>query len=145
MGTKKSQSKKKPEDATQVFLTNEQPLIEKEAYKDFECTGVVACLAIPFAFQTGLRLGEIVALKESDIHGNYIHIQRMEVRTVEQMPDGTWSKQEFDVVDHAKSDAGEREVFLSKKAQDILKRIIEANKPDTRTSAPPTETTVSTV
>lgn len=72
-------------------------------------------------------MGEIVALKESDIHGNYIHIQKMEVRTVEQMPDGTWSKQEFDVVDHAKSDAGEREVFLSRKAQDILKRIIETN------------------
>lgn len=121
-------AQKKPEDKTQVFLTNEQPLIENEAWKDFERTGVVACLAIPFAFQTGLRLGEIVALKESDINGNYIHIQRMEVRTVEQLADGTWSKQKYDVVNHAKSDAGEREVYLSKKAKDILKCIIKANR-----------------
>lgn len=122
------QAKKKPEDNTQVFLTNEQPMIEKEAWKDFENTGVIACLAIPFAFQTGLRLGEIVALKETDICGNYIHIQRMEVRTVQQLSDGTWTKQTYDIVDHAKSIAGEREVYLSRKAKEILKRIIEANK-----------------
>lgn len=122
------QTKKKPEDNTQVFLTNEQPMIEKEAWKDFENTGVVACLAIPLAFQTGLRLGEIVALKEMDIYGNYIHIQRMEVRTVQQLSDGTWTKQTYDIVDHAKSIAGEREVYLSRNAKIILKRIIEANK-----------------
>lgn len=122
------QAKKKPEDNTQVFMTNEQPMIEKEAWTDFENTGVVACLAIPFAFQTGLRLGEIVALKETDISGNYIHIQRMEVRTVEQLSNGTWTKQKYDVVEHAKSIAGERKVYLSRKAKDILERIMESNK-----------------
>lgn len=122
------QAKKQPEDRTQVFLTDEQPMIEREAWKDFENTGVVACLAIPFAFKTGLRLGEIVALKETDICGNYIHIQRMEVRTIQQLSDGTWTKQAYDIVDHAKSIAGEREVYLSRKAREILKRIIEANK-----------------
>lgn len=126
--TKLFQARKKPEDNTQVFLTSEQPMIEKEAWKDFESTGVVACLAIPFVFNTGLRLGETVALKESDICGNYIHIQRMEVRTVQQLSDGTWTKQEYDIVDHAKSKAGERKVYLSRKAREILKCIIETNK-----------------
>lgn len=120
--------KKKADDKTQVFLTDEQALIEAEAYKDFEETGFSACLAICLCFQTGLRLGEVVALKEDDIKGNYIHIQRMEVRTVEQLQDGSWSTQKFKVVEYTKSTAGDRWVYLSSKARDIIKRILENNK-----------------
>lgn len=119
--------KKKAEDRTQVFLTDEQTLIESEAYRDFEETGYSACLAIPFVFQTGLRLGEVVALKESDIQGSYIHVQRMEVRTVEQRADGSWSTQKFKVVDYTKSEAGDRFVYLSSKAKDVIKRVMENN------------------
>lgn len=121
------QAKKKPSDKTQVFLTDEQPRIEAEAWKDFDKTGSVSCLAIPLAFQTGLRLGEIVALKESDIDGNYIHVQRMEIRQVEQLPDGSWSKQTFVVVDYTKSEAGDREVYLSQTARNILQKIRSSN------------------
>lgn len=121
------QAKKKPKDETQVFLTDEQPQIEAEAWKDFSETGAVACLCIPLVFQTGLRLGEAVALKESDIEGNYIHVQRMEVRNVRQLEDGTWSKQTFTVVDYTKSTAGDREVYLSMNAKKILEKIISYN------------------
>ncbi len=121
------QAKKKPKDSTQVFLTDEQPQIEAEAWKDFSETGAVACLAVPLAFQTGLRLGEIVALKESDIEGSYIHVQRMEIRTVRQLDNGTWSKQAFTVADYTKSAAGDREVYLSVNARKILEKIISCN------------------
>ena len=121
------QPRKKPMDKTQVFLTDEQPRIEAEAWKDFADTDAVSCLAIPFAFQTGLRLGEIVALKESDIDGNYIHVQRMEIRQVEQLPDGSWSKQTFAVVEYTKSQAGDREVYLSQTARKILREILSSN------------------
>lgn len=121
------QAKRKPQDNTQVFLTDEQPQIEAEAWKDFSETGAVACLAIPLVFQTGLRLGECVALKESDIEGNYIHVQRMEVRTVRQLDNGTWSKQAFTVEDYTKSTAGDREVYLSMNARKILETIISCN------------------
>ena len=120
--------KKKAEDKTQVFLTAEQEQIEAEAYRDFEETGYSACLAICFCFQTGLRLGEVVALKESDIEGNYIHIQRMEIRTVEQLADGTWSTQKFTVVDYTKSEAGDRFIYLSSKAKAIIKRLLDNNR-----------------
>lgn len=120
--------KRKPSNKKEVFLTDEQPLIESEAFRDFEETGFTACLAIPLAFQTGLRLGEIVALKETDIQGNYIRVQRMEVREVEQLPDGSWSTQKFKIVDYTKSEAGERDVFLTSKAKDIIKKIIECNR-----------------
>lgn len=122
------QAKKKPQDNTQVFLTDEQPLIEAESRKDFAETGATACLAVPLAFQTGLRLGEIVALKESDVVDNYLHVQRMEVRKVEQLADGTWSKQTFAVVDYTKSEAGDREVYLSKTARKIIADVIASNR-----------------
>jgi len=50
----------------------------EDAIADFQETSNLAALAIPFAFQTGLRLGELVATKPSDIKGNYLHIQHME-------------------------------------------------------------------
>lgn len=119
--------KKKPEDSTQVFLTDEQALIEKEAYADFQKTGDAACLAVLLHFQTGLRIGEMVAIKKSDINGNYLHVQRMEVKVTEQLPDGSWTKQCFDVVEHAKSSAGDRFVYLSSKAREIISLIEKSN------------------
>lgn len=54
-------------------------------------TDAAACLAVPLAFQTGLRLREIVALKKNDIEGNYIYVYRMEVRKVRPLDNGTGS------------------------------------------------------
>lgn len=119
--------KRKPDDATQVFLTNEQPEIEREAFEDFQQTENVSCLAIPLLFQTGLRLGEIVAIKSTDISGNYLHVQRMEVRTTEQLPDGSWAPQHFKIVEHTKSEAGNRKVYLTKAAREIIQQIKNCN------------------
>lgn len=121
---------KKKADETQVYLIDEQPLVEKEAVADFERTGVSACLAIPFAFQTGLRLSEIVALKWSDINEekqNCIHIQRMETREYEKLPDGTWSKEKYVIIERTKSFAGNRNVYLTTTARKILQQAKERN------------------
>lgn len=118
-------SEKKP-DATQVFLTDEQPLIEAEAYKDFENTQKTACLAIPFAFQTGLRMSEIVALRWSDIdeeQENCIHVQRMETKEYEKQRDGTWRNPERVVISRTKTIQGNRNVYLTTIARDILEQI----------------------
>lgn len=121
--------KKKP-DETQVYLLNEQPLIEKEAYADFEATGNTVCLAIPFAFQTGMRMSEIVALKWSDIgeeKENCIHVQRMETIDYKRLPDGTFCKPERVVIERTKSLAGTRNVYLTSKARGILEQIRKSN------------------
>ncbi len=120
---------KKP-DETQVYLIDEQPLIEQEAYNDFYATGNTACLAIPLAFQTGLRLSEITTLKFSDINEekeNCIHIQRMETKEYKLLPDGTWSKPIRVVVDRTKSIAGTRNVYLTTKAREIIELIRQRN------------------
>ena len=51
----------------------------------------------------------------------------MEVRVEKQKEDRTWDKSELIVVDHTKSDAGSREVFLTEEARHILKEVQESN------------------
>ncbi|SCP97147.1 Site-specific recombinase XerD [Anaerobium acetethylicum] len=120
-------SRKKP-DHTQVFLTDEQPLIEEEAEADFASDPACTTpLAILLTFQTGVRIGELVALRWCDIDGNRLHIQRMEVKRQEQQPDGSWKQRGYEVVEHAKTTAGDREIILTKRAQQILKEIRKSN------------------
>ena len=121
---------KKKSDETQVFLTDEKILVEKAAYADFEESNETACLAIPFLFQTGLRISEIVALKWSDIdeeNENYIHIQRMETKEFDRLADGAWSYPRRVVIERTKSDAGNRNVYLTTVARKILNQIRECN------------------
>lgn len=82
--------KKKPS-ITQVFLTDEQPLIEGAAFKDFFESAYTACLGIPLSRQLGSRLGEIVALEWNDINDevqDHLHIQRMESKEEKQDEQG---------------------------------------------------------
>ena len=118
---------RKKEDNTQVFLTDEQNLIVQEAWNDFYSnTTSTTPLAILLDFQTGLRLGELVAIKWSDINGKYLHIQRMEVRHEEICEEtNTWKPAKLILVEHTKSNAGDRHVYLTKKAIEIL---VEAKK-----------------
>ncbi|MCD8131933.1 MAG: site-specific integrase [Lachnospiraceae bacterium] len=120
---------KKP-DTTQVFLIEEQPQIEQEAYNNFHEQGKSAALAIPFAFQTGMRMSEIVALRWSDIdeeQENCIHVQRMEVKEYNQLPDGTWGDLRRVVVDRTKTIQGNRNVYLTSAARDILATVHSFN------------------
>lgn len=116
--------KKKSE--SQVFLTDEQPRIEEEAFKEYTEKNTAVALAIPLAFQTGLRLGEIVALKYSDIEDDYLYVQRMEVRVPIKTSEG-WTSNEYRIVNHAKSDAGTRKIFLTSRAHELLSFIKKAN------------------
>lgn len=117
---------KKKADATQVFLVDEQPKIEAEAMQDFVKNGYTACLGIILCFQLGARLGEMVALKWSDIDEekpNHIHIQRMERKVHAPQPDGTWKSVGYEVANHTKSEAGDRNTYLPTKARKILQII----------------------
>lgn len=121
---------RKKADETQVFLLDEQPLVEKEAYEDFTRMNSSAPLAIPFAFQTGLRVSELASLKWSDIgeeKENCIHIQRMEIKDYERQPDGSWGSEKYTIIERTKSSAGNRNVYLTSIARNILRQAKEHN------------------
>lgn len=121
---------RKKVDETQVYLMDEQPLVEKEAYGEFYRLRDSAVLSIPFAFQTGLRVSELAALKWSDIgeeKENCLHVQRMETREYEKQPDGSWGKETYTVIERTKSYAGNRNVYLTSTARGILQKVKERN------------------
>ena len=104
--------KKKP-DATQVYLTAEECAITRLAWKDYHTHKAMydlAPLAIPFLFQTGLRIGELCAVRYEDIESpDYIHVQRM------------YNKDTKKVIEHTKTDCGDRQVILTQKAKEIIR------------------------
>lgn len=104
--------KKKP-DATQVYLTAEERAITRLAWKDYHTHKAMydlAPLAIPFLFQTGLRIGELCAVRYEDIESpDYIHVQRM------------YNKDTKKVIEHTKTDCGDRQVILTQKAKEIIR------------------------
>lgn len=104
--------KKKP-DYTQVFLKDEVVAIDAMAWEDFYTNDRrvhrLAPLAILFQFQTGLRLGELVAVRYEDIESSdCIHIQRM------------YRPRTKEVVEHTKNHI-DRKVLLTDKAKKLIR------------------------
>ncbi len=102
---------KKP-DHTQVFTKAEESMLIERAWKAFNkrenYIQRYAPLAVIFLFYTGLRLGEISALKFEDITGKSMLVNRL-VR----FPTG-------EIVDHTKGAYGSRTVPLIPNAADII-------------------------
>ncbi len=107
-------SKKKPSN-TQVFSREELKDMERLAWEDFEKKNhpknQLVPLAMLFQFQTGLRIGEVCAVKYEDIEGNKLHVCRM-------YRNGT-----DDVIDDTKGTFGDRYVFLTDKAISLLEEV----------------------
>ena len=133
INTKLFVKKPKPKSETQVFLRSEQKLVAEECSfrvnRNPNCTTPIAIL---LNFQLGLRIGELVALKWSDIDGNYINICRSEVEdyefgideatnSVKVIPNG------YKIVEYTKSDAGMRSIYLNSEAKRLLDIIRSIN------------------
>jgi len=81
----------------------------------------IRCLGLLLLFQTGLRVGELCALKPEDLTAKSIHICRSEVKSKDDS--GRWMNyvQEF-----PKSDAGDRHVIITEAARKTISLIMEA-------------------
>lgn len=77
---------------------------------------------IILAFQTGLRIGELAALKWTDVNGNILTVNKTEIRY--RGDDGNYV---YEIRESAKTEAGNREVILSNSATATLKRIRQMN------------------
>lgn len=117
-------AKKKGE--ADVFSGEEEKRICQIARKDAEDKGCVEAMGIILLFKTGLRVGEICALKWDDreeIDGKkYLHVQR---EMAEHVEEDTRKTTGYDLLDHCKSDAGDRLIPITGEIERLLNEILE--------------------
>lgn len=112
---------RKPKDESQVYQNKEIEALEKLIWENFHKKGRkvyrLAPLAVLFQLYTGMRASEVCAVKYSDIlPDGKIHVQRMLVKDTGELREGT------------KSFAGERVVYLSEKAREIIQATLDFRK-----------------
>lgn len=120
----------KPLDETQVFTKAEVKDIVKLAFEKFDNDNrTTTYLAVALMFQTGLRCGEIVALKSTDYDESKktLHISKGETRTYTQNANGSYTFTGC-AIDTPKKMASVRTVPLTDEACKIISRIMQANK-----------------
>ena len=96
---------------TQIYTRSEEAQLKRMAWDDFENRIKVhqlSPLAVLFQFETGVRIGELVALRYEDVNGRYLHVQRM------------WRRDAKEIVEHTKGTYGDREVILTSEALRII-------------------------
>lgn len=123
---------KKPLPQTQVYLTDEIPKIVYDMLRRFKNNPEnTSPLAVLLDFEIGVRIGELVALRLSDISEDwtYIHIQRQAVREYERIEENSTKMRfsGFKVVEYTKSDDGDRQVYLTDLARKIIKIVLSVN------------------
>lgn len=118
---------KKPKSETQVFIGDEKEILCNTALEKFYLRPrFTTPLAIILNFNLGLRVGELMAIKWSDISNNYIHIQRQETAKYV-IENGVVKRCGVEVSEYTKSEAGDREIYLNQEARDILYLIKKTN------------------
>lgn len=75
-------------------------------------------IAIMFAIYTGMRVGEIVALRWEDVGDNYINVRRTQVRYKDET-----GKNIYEVRNFPKTEAGIREVVIVPELKELIKRL----------------------
>lgn len=100
---------------TETYNSEELAEINRFLDREYEETQDASFLAVKVNFLLGLRVGELVALKWSDLcDANHIHIVREEIRDQ--------TDNSYEVVEHTKTNK-DRFVVVVPKALDILNRI----------------------
>ena len=75
-------------------------------------------LGIALDFLSGLRSGELAAMKFSDLSGNELHVQRQQIRYTDEK--GNYI---YEIVDYTKTIDGDRYVILPQKAIAIIRQL----------------------
>ena len=102
---------RKKSSESQVFTKDEVSKLKQAAWNDLDNKRLVyklSPLAFLFMFQTGLRIGEVCAVRYEDIEDDELHLQRSVERDTNELKDGL------------KGDNRERWVILSSEARHII-------------------------
>ncbi|MBQ2935179.1 MAG: tyrosine-type recombinase/integrase [Lachnospiraceae bacterium] len=121
----------KPEEEI-IYSSDTKSEVIKEALAQFNKTKNTAYLAICLNFNLGLRIGELVALRECDIKEDTIHICRAESKNYTKDKNGKIYADGYRVVQHPKTDAGIRTLVLTPDAKKYIKMALDENKANGR-------------
>lgn len=102
----------------QVFSEDEVPAIAQYIRENI----TIWNLGVLLVLQTGVRVGELSALKHEDWQSNILKIRRTEIRYKDENGKNTVGIKEF-----AKTDAGVRDIILSESGMETLRLIVKLN------------------
>lgn len=119
--SKRAFTKKVVDRESEIFNEDEINLVKKYLHK----RGTIRDLGILLAFETGLRVGELSALKKEDIQKDKhcIHIQRTEIN----YKDYVTNERICEIQNFPKTDAGDRYLFVPDTALELLDEILSLN------------------
>lgn len=112
---KKTLKKRKRRAEEEVFNEDEIALVTDWLREN----PTIENLGILLVFYTGIRMGELSALKYSDYDGTTLHVQRQEIKY---KSDET-GKNVHEIVDYTKTEAGDRKIILPEQAKEIIEQI----------------------
>lgn len=112
----------------QVYIDNEEQQILEQAEIQYQKTHNIAYLAICLNFSLALRVGEIIALQVDDFSDFFVKISRQEVKNHYVDENGKFHTKGYSIAPYPKTEAGKRDVFLSKRAKKYLAMILEHNR-----------------
>lgn len=121
-------TRKKPS-KQEVYNKHEKQLLLDEMERRLQNSPNNTCLlAIMLEFELGTRRGEILAVKESDIKNGEIHICRQIIDKYDVSDLDNPKLIGYEAVKYTKSDAGDRFIPLTDRAQQYIERIRRINK-----------------
>ena len=101
-GRRMFRKERKKKDSTQVYSRDEVIILFQKAWNDFRnSTRLVyrlAPLAMMFQFFTGVRIGELCALKFSDIENGILYVSRMLQKDTDKVVDHTKTHEDREVI-----------------------------------------------
>lgn len=106
-------------DCEQIFFKDEAETLEEYMREHLDITNIGLLLI----FATGLRIGELVALKHEDFGDMMVHVTKTETRY--KNPDGQGYI--YEVSDHPKTKAGNRDVIITEKHRWLIDLIKQTN------------------
>ena len=130
INSKKLRKNQKKSNEEEVYFLDEQKKLSGYSFEQFyKNPRNITALAIPFIFVTGLRIGELVCLKYDDMDetNGVIRIDKSESVMYELNSEGNFKYNGKKVVEHAKTDAGEREIPYTAYARQIIQMIKDAS------------------
>lgn len=120
--------KEQKEQKELVFVDSEKEMLRNAIKADVANFKNTIPFAILLAFQLGLRVSELIALKWSDISNGSIHIQREEIVYDKYDSDCNLINSSYhEIIERTKTDSGNRILMLTPEATLILKQVQEWN------------------